>query len=246
MELFFEIHKDLPREGPGNDESTRKALEMLTQLPINPVVIDIACGPGMQTIELARTLKGSIVAVDNHQPFLDQLNQKMHVEKGLTSIIKTINGSMLELDFAEGSFDLIWSEGAIYIIGFEEGLKKWRPLLKKGGYIAVTELSWLRQELPKELEDYWKTEYPGICSVEDNRKIIKNLGLSLIGDFILPQAAWWDNYYSPLKQRIDMLRAIYKGDEEMNHLLDIEDYEIDLFSRYADYFGFVFYVMQAK
>ena len=70
---FWEVHSNLPREGPGDNESTKKAYLMLKDLPENPRILDIGCGPGMQTIELAKLSGGQIVAVDNHQPFLEQL-----------------------------------------------------------------------------------------------------------------------------------------------------------------------------
>ena len=72
-EIFWEIHSGLPREGPGDNWSTRRAYLMLKELPKNPRILDIGCGPGMQTIELAKLSKGQIDALDNYQPFLDQL-----------------------------------------------------------------------------------------------------------------------------------------------------------------------------
>jgi ubiquinone/menaquinone biosynthesis C-methylase UbiE len=53
---------------------------MIRDLPRKPRIIDIGCGPGMQTVELAKLSKGSIEVVDNHQPFLDQLRKKSSVE----------------------------------------------------------------------------------------------------------------------------------------------------------------------
>ena len=169
MNILFEIHKDLPREAPGDNSQTRKALRMLTDLPARPRILDIGCGTGMQTIELARQTNGTITAIDNHAPYLEELRQHS-LEEGVAERITTFQASMFDLEFEKESVDLIWSEGAIYIIGFEKGIWAWRPFLKKGGTIAVTELSWIKEDPPAEVKSFWESEYPGMKSMEDNLK----------------------------------------------------------------------------
>ena len=67
MEAFFKLHSGLPREGPGSDASTRKAIRALPSLPPSPRVVDLGCGPGRQTLVLAQALSSSIIAADIHQ-----------------------------------------------------------------------------------------------------------------------------------------------------------------------------------
>jgi ubiquinone/menaquinone biosynthesis C-methylase UbiE len=243
MDIFFDIHKDLPREGPGESASTRKALSLLEKLSPNPHIIDIGCGPGMQTLDLARNTRGKIVAVDNHQPFLDQLQQRAQAE-GLAERISTVNQSMFELNFPEKSFDLLWCEGAIYIIGFEQGLRAWRPLLKPGGYAAVTEISWLKPDLPEEVRSYWMAEYPGMRSIDENLQSIRAAGYREIGHFTLPPSSWWADYYNPIEARLPKLREKYRGNAEASDWLDATQKECDIYRKYSDYYGYVFYVMQ--
>jgi len=243
MNMFWEIHRDIPREGPGDNTSTRKALQMLTNLPEPSIVLDIGCGPGMQTIELARNLDGKIFALDNHQYFLDVL-KKSAEENGLSNKIQPVNGSMFSLDFEQRSFDLIWAEGSVYIIGFERGLKEWSNYLKQGGFIGVTEISWLTKDIPEEPKMFWETNYPGIQSISQNIQTVEDLGFKPIGHFILPEASWWENYYLPLGQRIYSFRQQYKDSYEANKELDEAQYEIDLYRRYSQFYGYVFYLMQ--
>ena len=129
-EFFYELFSNIPRQGPGSNEYTRKAFTSLPNLALQPNILDVGCGSGMQTLELARISEGEIAALDNYQPFLDDLRKHAKSE-GLDNKIKILNGSMLELPFAKNTFDLIWSEGAIFIIGFEKGLREWKPLIKK-------------------------------------------------------------------------------------------------------------------
>ena len=79
-EFFWKIHSGIPREGPGDNESTKKAYMMLKDLPENPRILDIGCGPGMQTIELAKLSGGQIVALDFYPPFLEQLKETVKQE----------------------------------------------------------------------------------------------------------------------------------------------------------------------
>ncbi len=245
MNIFFEVHKDLPREGPGDSESTARAYHMLEQLPEKARILDVGCGPGQQTLDLAALSTGQIDAVDFHQPFLDKLNQRAD-KAGFRERIHTHNMSMDALDFPTASFDLIWSEGAIYIKGFENGLRNWKKYLKPGGYIAVTEVTWIKKDPPREVKDFWDEAYPAMLSVEDNISIIKKLGYRLVDHFVLPDSCWLDNYFQPLEKRIAMLREKYQGNAEVIAQLDEETREIEIFNKYSAWYGYVFYVMQNK
>jgi ubiquinone/menaquinone biosynthesis C-methylase UbiE len=243
MDIFFEVHCDLPREGPGDNASTRKAYSLLTDLPPKARILDIACGPGMQTIHLAKLSGGTIIAIDTHQPFLDVL-QRSATEAGVADRLTIQLASMFDLQFPERSFDLLWSEGAIYIIGFDEGLRQWRKLLKPGGYIAVTELSWIKGNPPAEIVSFWKENYPGMRTVPENLRGCEDAGYSVIGHFTLPDSSWWDNYYHPMQKRITMLRAKYRGNAALQRDLDGHQQEIEMFRKYAAWYGYVFYIMR--
>ena len=241
-EIFFDIHKDLPREGSGRDEYTQKAFEMIPPLE-QPRILDIGCGPGLQTIKLAKLTDGELIGIDIHQPYLDQLekNAKKH---SLSHRVKAINKSMTEMDFPEESFDIIWSEGSIFVVGFEQGLKDWKKLIKPDGYLAVHEMTWLKDNPPKEISDYFKKVYPAMTTVEKNFIVINKCNYKLIGYFSLPEDAWWDLYYSPLEKRLKKLRPKYKNNPKALEMIEAEQEEIDLFRKYNKWYGSVFYVMQ--
>ncbi|KKD34516.1 MAG: methyltransferase domain-containing protein [Limnoraphis robusta] len=243
LEIFFEIHQGLPREGPGDFESTQKAYSLLTHLPPQPLILDLGCGPGMQTLDLVELSNGTVIAVDNHQPFLDQLHQKA-VEKGVADQIQIVNADMSALEFHHSSFDVIWAEGSAYSIGFENALSCWKPLLKKQGYLAVTEISWLAPNPPEELQQFWDQEYPQMRDIEANRLIIQRAGYQEIGYFVLPESAWWVHYYTPLEQKLITLSQKYKDDADKLEVVELHQQEIDLYRQYSAYYGYVFYLMQ--
>lgn len=243
-DIFYEIHQDLPREGPGRNEYTKKAFRMLFPLD-KPRILDVGCGPGGPTLELARLSQGQIIGLDIHQPYLDRLARKIK-QAGLSDRVEAVNCSMFEMDFPDESFDIIWAEGSIFIIGFERGLKEWRRFLKPNGFLVVHEMAWLRPDPPQEIHDYWKESYPGISTVPENLEQIRGCGYDLIGHFTLPEDAWWVEYYGPLEERIQVLRKKHVDDCKALVVLDKEQREIDMFKKYHEWYGSAFFVMQNR
>lgn len=241
--VFFEIHTDLPREGPGSAATTRRAFEMIPGLPDRPRILDAGCGPGKQTFDLAALTEGVIHAVDMHQPYIDRLAAAA-AERGLAERIRPRNADMLTPPFPPGSFDLIWAEASIYTIGFEAGLRAWRPLLAPGGHAAVSELCWLRPDPPREALEFWLEGYPDMSDRDGNAERIERAGYRLIADFVLPASDWWTDYYTPIEARLATLRERHAGDDAALAVLDAEQAEIDLYRRHGDAFGYVFFVMQ--
>jgi len=241
-DIFFEIHHNLPREGAGRNQYTRKAFYMLPEIK-QPRILDIGCGPGGQTMELARLTQGEVIGIDIHQPYLDQLTNKIK-EADLVDRVHAINCSMFDMKFPDESFDIIWAEGSIYIMGFERGLTGWRRLIKPKGFLVVHEMTWLRPDPPQEIYVYWKEFYPEIKTVAENKELILKSGYTLLGQFTLPEDAWWIEYYNPLEKRINNLREKYIDDFKALAVLDNEQREIDMYKKYYQWYGSVFFVMQ--
>jgi len=242
LEVFFEIHTELERESPGLDRYTRQAFQMLPAMD-GPAILDIGCGPGAATMELAGMTTGNVTGLDLHQPFLDRLNVKIEAA-GLSDRVQALHGSMFEMDFPDESFDILWAEGSIYIIGFDRGLREWRRLLRPGGYLVVGEVIWLRPDPPQEVRDFWKANYPGIRQIPENLEQAAACGYRLVGLFTLPEDAWWVGYYGPVEKRLDGLRRKYRDNPEALAVLDEERKEIDMYRRYSEWYGSAFFVMQ--
>ncbi len=242
-EYFYELFESLPRGGPGDNASTRRAFNLIKGLPKQASILDIGCGPGVQTIELAKISKGKIIALDNHQPFLDKLMQNAETD-GVSGQITPKNQSMLEMDFKDNTFDLIWSEGALYIMGFQNGLKRCHQLLKRGGYLAVTEVVLLSPDTPPAVHQFWENEYPAILDIEGNLKLIEKEGLDLISHFTLPKSSWGDEFYSPMEKMLAILKMKYRENPSAMGVYESVQNEIEFYNKYSNYYGYEFFVIR--
>lgn len=244
------LHRDLPQQGPGSDAATARALSCVPPLGPEARILDVGCGPGRQTLVLARETPAAIEAVDVAPEFLATLRARAE-RAGLAARIRTHVMDMGALDFPDGRFALVWSEGAIYHLGFERGLRAWRRLLAPGGHLAATELSWLGAARPPEAEAFWAEAYPGMAGVEENAAAAGRAGYAVVETFALPETAWWEGYYTPLRERLAALRERlaalgerHAGDAAVLAALAATAREIDLFERHADAYGYVFYVLR--
>jgi len=181
--------------------------------------------------------------LDNHQSFLDELEKKA-IDDNLSGNIEIKLGSMFKMPFSAERFDIIWFEGAIYIMGFEEGLRSWRRFLKPNGYIVVSELSWLKDFPPEELREFWNKEYPGIKSIARNLEIIENSGYQEIGHFTLPEHVWMESLYTPMEKRVTELKIKYKNNPKAEEFYKETLNEIQMFRKYSEWYGYEFYIMQ--
>ena len=243
--LFFELFDGLPRQGPGDTASTLRALALVPGVGPQTRVLDVGCGTGCQTLVLARNSPARIVAVDNHPPFVDILNREAG-RLGVADRLEARVADMRRLDFADGSFDLIWSEGAIYNVGVEAGLRDWRRLLPRGGHIALTEVCWRKPDPPGECAAFWDQEYPAIRAASALLEAIDACGYETVGHFPLPASAWWDDYYGPLQQNVKAFRKRYPDAPDAREMADQCQREIDVRRAYPEFYGYEFFVMRAR
>ena len=244
LELLIDFHKDGKRQGPGSLSTTLRAMELIN-LSRDKIlkVADIGCGTGFQTLVLAENSSWEITSIDFLKEFINILEQKVSENK-LQDRIKIRVESMDSLSFEKESLDLIWSEGAIYNMGFENGLKYWKQFLKEEAYIAVSEITWLTNERPKELDDYWKSNYKEIGTFSEKKEVIEKLGYSLVDYFILPKEDWLESYYNPMEMRFNKFLDRHNHSLEAKELVENDKREIEIYRKYNEYFSYGFYVIK--
>jgi len=240
-EIFFEVFEPLPRQGPGHRDCAARALELCCHLPSSPVVLDLGCGSGAQTLHLAELTKGSIVAIDSHVPSIERLRATV-ADRALGNRVRAMVGDIAHPDVEAGGFDLVWSEGALYNIGIENALRICQALLRPGGYLAFTDAVWRTEDPPPEVKASFDLDYPGMGRVVDVLAAIGRSGFSLVGHFTLPDRAWWDDFYTPMQHRIEELRGSHARDPEALAVLDQIAQEPEMHRRHSDCYAYEFFV----
>ena len=240
-DLFLEVYEHLPRQGPGNRACAARALALCRELPSSPAILDLGCGIGGQTLQLADLTSGSIVAIDSHAPSSETLKAAI-AGRGLAQRVGAFVGDMAHLDPPPGSFDLVWSEGALYNIGLRYALRVCHGLLRPGGYLAFTDAIWRRESPPAEVKAAFEQDYPTMGWLDDDVAAIRECGFELVGHFTLPDVAWWDDFYTPMETRIAELRGQYTGDAEALAILDHLAEEPAMHRRHADFYAYEFFV----
>jgi SAM-dependent methyltransferase len=148
------------------------------------------------------------------------------------------------MNFDAKTFDIIWSEGALYFMGFQNGLKRCHQLLKDKGCLAITELVYTVPDPPDAVVEYFSSEYPDIQNVEEKIKIIKNEEFNLLSNFTLPESAWLNCYYLPMEQEIPRLIEKYQGNDLALSIFEGFRNEVDFFKQYSKFYGYEFFIMQ--
>ena len=194
-ELLLEIKRDQLRKR--FIKYTKQAFQTLPLIE-NPYILDIGCGSGIPAIELAKMSKGRIMAIDTDQHLLDILAKRIK-EKGHSIQIEVKKCSLFDIQFPEGTFDIIWAEGSISIIGFKKGLQEWNRLLKPKGFLVV---------------------HDSIRTFSNVFDVSSKFGYRLVNHFELPKDAWLKEYCEPLEKIIKEHREKAKDNPMLRQFLD--------------------------
>ena len=236
---LIDLHRGLPRQGPGDPEFTRQLFCRLPTLPAQPRIADLGCGSGAATLLLAKHYGSLVRAVDAAPDFIEELRNKA-ATAGLDHLVDALCADMAALDWPPASIDLLWSEGAAYNLGFEQALRAWHPIVSTGGIAVVSEMSWFSDTVPDPARRFWESAYPTMGTEQQNIARATAAGFSVVFTERLPSNAWWEHYYGPLRER--MRRPDVAG---MNQAVIREtEQEMSLFERYSDCYGYTFYILQ--
>jgi SAM-dependent methyltransferase len=239
--LICEYFSSIERQGPGSPEVTIKALSFIEGLTAESKIADLGCGTGGQTMVIAQHASGKITGIDLFPTFVDLFNANA-VKHNLQNRVKGVVGSMDNLPFREEELDVIWSEGAIYNIGFERGLNEWRKFLKPGGYVAVSEASWFTKDRPEEIDQFWKEAYPEIDTIPNKVAILQKAGYIPVATFILPENCWMEHFYVPQVEAQEIFLKKHVGNAIAEELVANERREAQLYDKYKSFYGYVFYI----
>ena len=202
---------------------TRRAFKAIPEIE-NPFILDIGCGSGVPTIELSMLCDCRIVALDNDENQLKWLKTKLK-KLTLEDTVKIVNSSIHDMNFDTESFDIIWSEGSIFVVGFEKGLKEWKRFLKQGGFMAI---------------------HDERGNVDGKLKQIVGCAYELLDYFILDKDVWWNEYYSPLEKEICRLKDNHPDMADISVTFSRELSEIRAYKKDPEKCESVFFILRKK
>ena len=200
---------------------TRRAIGMIPKLD-KPRILDLGCDSGEPTMEFARLTDGEIVAIDIDKWALDKLRDKI-TKAGLAHRITVLEGSITALDFAEESFDILWAEGSIAVLGFNKGLKYWRRFIKPGGYLGV---------------------HDELVDLEQKIEMISQNGYKLLDYFLIPLETWRDEFFVPLEERLNEFNGLTINDPKTIEELNSAKRDLEMYKRTPERNQSVFFIMQ--
>ena len=239
--IICEYFSSVKRQGPGSDTTTRRAMGMIEDMDQARQIADLGCGCGSQTLQLALNSKAQVKALDLFPLFIDKTMERCRLA-GVAHRVEGIVGDMGNLPFGPESLDVIWSEGAIYNIGFERGMREWRNYLKEGGHVAVSEASWLGESRPEEIERFWQDAHPEIDTIANKTAIMQQLGYTDIKTFVLPETCWTTHFYQPQAEAQRLFLERYPDNKTARNLVENQCHEAQLYNQYHEYYGYVFYI----
>ncbi|MGY1639556.1 class I SAM-dependent methyltransferase [Geodermatophilus sp. SYSU D00703] len=239
-EVFWALHRDLPREGVGSDATTRTLLHLAGPLPPDPRALDIGCGPGRASLVLAAA-GARVTAVDLHEPFLRRARQAA-AGAGQAGWIGVVRASMTALPHADGAFDLLWCEGAAYLMGVDAALRDWRRLLRPGGVLVLTDAVWTTGHPSPDTRAFWAA-YPAMRDAAGTEAAARSAGWDVVATHLLPDSDWEDEYHHPLEAAI---AAWPDPDEATAAALAEARREIDLRRARGGEYGYAGFVLRRR
>jgi ubiquinone/menaquinone biosynthesis C-methylase UbiE len=245
LSLLVDLHRGAERHGPGSDAITLRAMTLAGLTPAPLKIADIGCGTGASTLLLAEQLGADITAVDFLPDFIGELNLRAE-RRGLSGKITPLVCSMDELPFGDEEFDVIWSEGAIYNIGFERGARDWARFLKPGGVLVASEVTWTTAARPNDIQSYWDAAYPEIDTASSKIAVLENCGYSPLGYFTLPQECWLENYYRPIQNSFEEFLERNNHSDGAKAIVAAEREEIEMYENNCSYYSYGMYIAQKR
>jgi len=208
-----------------SSEQYKWAQELINKLNLigNENILDIGCGDGKITSELAKkVLSGSVLGIDNSKEMI-ALAKRLFPQNKFKNVCFQL-GLAEQLDFTE-QFDVIFSNAALHWVkdhqpilnGISRALKKdGKILLQMGGKDNAANIIDVLDKLTK--SEKWKKYFTnfsfpyGFHSDKEYEKWVKNCGLKLNRIELIPKdmvhkgqeglAAWIRTTWLPYTERV--------------------------------------------
>ena len=226
---FFKLHRDLPREGPGEPADVTWAAGV-AGTPRDAQMADVGCGPGADIGALLGVApEGHVTALDKTPHFVEAARERFSDDERVT-ILRADMGRIMN------HYDMIWCAGAVYFLGVTEALTRWRKSILPGGVVAFSEACWFTDAPPDRAKAFFAAEYPTMTDKAGVLEQVRAAGYEVLGTRQLQDAAW-EAYFTPIEARIATLRD--GADAALTEVLDDAEEEIAVWRNHRDAFGYL-------
>lgn len=239
---IFDFFSPLPRQGPGNDNLTRSMLGKIILPEADWLAVDIGCGSGAQSAVLAELPLTRIVLTDIHIPFVQSAVKSVRAINPVCSA-SGVAADMSRPAIREGSIDILLCEGAAYNLGFGRFLETWKPMLRPGGWMLLSDAVWSTDTPPAEARAFWESEYPGIGTVDSFRARAEALGFAVRECVLLPGEAWAE-FYRHVGHRLNEVEAELSLTDDGRALRDSVDNEIRICREFGWSYSYAYFLLQ--
>lgn len=237
--MIADFFRRMKRQGPGGDWETRLATSLIPPFDKKIRIADIGCGMGSQTFVLADEYDAEIDAIDLLPEMIAGIRGETE-RRRLQGVVRPVQASMDRLPFAPESYDLLWAEGSIFVMGYEKGLRYWHQFLKTGGYVAVTECSWLGGRRPDDMR--WIADnLPEIDTIAHKVEQMETAGYEPYAHFVLPENCWTTNYYEPMLPVMQQFLHDHPTPAAQLFVDRLKE-EMDYYEAHKGIYGYVFYI----
>jgi len=115
--------------------------------------------------------------------------------------------------------------------------------MASNGIAVISEMNYFTNEVPEPVNAFMQNAYPAIKTEPDNSDIINLSGFEVLGVHRLSSKAWWDNYYEPLRNNIEIFKD--SNDSIMQSVISETEEEMKFFKSYEKVYGYSYYIMKA-
>jgi SAM-dependent methyltransferase len=160
----------------GSMEATRQLIE-LARIAHGDYVLDVGTGVGATPVYLAKTIDCRVVGVDLLERMIEQSYERAAAH-GVEGRVALAVADARRLPLADDLYDAVIMESLN--VFFEDKLaavREYVRVTRPGGYVGMSEMTWLSPPSPETAEYYRRTVYADALQAEGWIKLLQDAGL---------------------------------------------------------------------
>lgn len=160
----------------GSMEATRQLLAM-ARVEEGEFVLDVGCGVGATPVYLVKERGCRVVAVDLLTTMVHQARERA-ARQGAEGSIVFAAADARRLPFADGAFDAVIMESLnVFFEQKLQAVREYARVTRSGGYVGMTEMTWLSEPSPKTADYYRRTVYADALQTHQWKALLEEAGL---------------------------------------------------------------------